>query len=399
MRDEKTFESPPEETSGDRRRGTVVLLIDGLGRGGAERLLGLYAPEIRQLGYNVRVVTLQVRDGNAEADKLLELGIPVHHIQLGKLRNLGELARLIGAVRRMHPSIVHTHLEASTVIGGLLRLLVGVPAITTLHTLEHPTGFDRASLRLRVVGWLLSNIYDRVICLSAAIAQDARNHGLASAPLVVLPNGIPPPVNSGSREGVRQQLRAELGIPLGAPVIVTVAVLRPPKGIDRLVAAMVEILKVVPSAHLLIVGDGSERARLERQVEEDGIERAVTFTGFRGDVSDVLISSDLFVLPTLWDALPTVVIEAMFASLPIVASRVGGLPDMITDNVEGVLVPPGDVDALANEVSKLLVDSQRRSEVGAAALKRARESYSLPVQARKLTDLYDQVIARERYEA
>jgi glycosyltransferase involved in cell wall biosynthesis len=107
----------------------------------------------------------------------------------------------------------------------------------------------------------------------------------------------------------------------------------------------------------------------------------------------LLKASDLFVLPTLLDALPTVVIEAMFASLPIIASRVGGLPDMLEDGVEGELVPPGDVQALATSILKMLKQSELRGAAGAAALRRAQACYSLPSQVRKLADLYDDVAA------
>jgi glycosyltransferase involved in cell wall biosynthesis len=192
---------------------------------------------------------------------------------------------------------------------------------------------------------------------------------------------------------VRGRLRAELGISGDALVIVTVAVLRPPKGVDKLIAAMTEVLRSVPSARLLIVGDGSERQRLEQQTRDAGISHAVVFAGFRDDVFDLLKASDVFVLPTLFDALPTVVIEAMFASLPIIASRVGGLPDMLDDGVEGELVPPGDVQALATSILKMLKESERREAAGAAALRRAQTCYSLPSQVRKLADLYDDVAA------
>jgi glycosyltransferase involved in cell wall biosynthesis len=377
----------------DRRRGTVVLVIDALGRGGAERLLALYAPELRDLGYNVRVVALQVRDGNPEAAKLQALGIPVDHIELRKIRNLRQLMRVTRAVREMRPSVIHAHLEAATLVGGILRVVLAVPAVATLHTLEHPSGLNRASLRLWVMGRILSNLYDRVIVLSDAIAREARIHGLQRAPLVTLSNGIPPPVDAWNAAEVRGRLRAELGILDDALVIVTVAVLRPPKGVDKLIAAMTEVLRSFPSARLLIVGDGSERQRLEQQTRDAGIGHAVVFAGFRDDVFDLLKASDVFVLPTLLDALPTVVIEAMFASLPIIASRVGGLPDMLDDGVEGELVPPGDVQALATSILKMLKESERREAAGAAALRRAQTCYSLPSQVRKLADLYDDVAA------
>ncbi|AZQ65918.1 glycosyltransferase [Silicimonas algicola] len=384
------------ESPSEGRRGTVVLVIDGLGRGGAERLLALYAPAIRALGYRAIVVTLQVRDGNAEAEKLRAAGIAVRHVELTKLRNVTELRKVIACIREPKPSVIHTHLEAATVVGGIASAVLRVPAVTTLHTLEHPTGINRASFRLWVLRLLLTHIYDRVLCLSDTIADEAREHGLRRAPLVTLPNGILPPESLDDRCTVRKRLRAELGISEGALVVVTVAVLRPPKGVDRLLAAMSYVLASVPDAILLVVGDGSEREQLEQQTRDQGIAHRVVFTGFREDVYDLLRSSDLFVLPTLWDTLPTVVIEAMFASLPIVASRVGGIPDMVEHGVQGALVPPGDVPALASAILGMLTDARRRETIGLAALRRAETDFSLSIQVQKLADLYDEVIAGVR---
>ena len=368
-------------------RGTVVHIIDGLGRGGAERLLTLYAPELQQQGFRVEVVVLKVKDGNPEAARLTEAGIGVHFVPLGKLRNLRQISAALQRISSLRPTVIHTHLEAATFLGGLARLWLRVPVISTLHTLEHPDGLNRHSARRWVVNRLLTGVYDRVICLSDAILNMARKNGLPRAPLVALANGIPLPARDLPRKG----LRSPLGIPANVPLIITVAVLRPLKGIDYLIAAMPAIRETVADAHLLIVGDGPERGPLEAAARSFGLEQAITFAGYREDVADLLREADVFVLPTLWDALPTVVIEAMAASLPIVASSVGGLPDMVRDGVEGRLVAPKDVAALASSVTSILADPAQRVSLGKNARQRAESEFSLEGQVARLATIYSTV--------
>ena len=375
------------DTDGRKERGTVVHVIDGLGRGGAERLLSLYAPELVRQGHRVEVVVLQERDGNPEAARLAAEGIAVHLAPLRKLRNLGEMRRVIDRIGALRPTVIHAHLEAATLVAGLARWRLGIPAIATLHTLERPDGLNRHSLRLWLMQRVLSNAHDRVICLSPAIRDIAARHGLGRAPLVALANGIPLPAADLPARGMRQSF----GIPTGVPLIATVAVLRPPKGIDILVAAMPAIRAAVPDARLLIVGDGSERARLEEMAARPDLAGAVSFAGYRDDVADILREADLFVLPTLWDALPTMVIEAMAASLPVVASRVGGLPDMLRDGIEGALVEAGRPDALAAAIIPILRDPVLRAAMGKAARLRAEQEFSLQGQVGRLAALYDEV--------
>jgi glycosyltransferase involved in cell wall biosynthesis len=174
-------------------------------------------------------------------------------------------------------------------------------------------------------------------------------------------------------------------------VVITVAVLRPPKGIDRLIRAMAQLADTDPALTLLIVGDGDERATLEGLAAKLGISDRVIFAGFRDDVHALLQVAELFVLPTLWEALPTVLMEAMAAGLPIVASNVGGIPDMVRDGVEGVLVEKDNVPALADAIQIIMGDETLRSAMARAARARVEAEFSLPIQAGKLADLYRRI--------
>lgn len=366
-------------------------MIDGLGRGGAENLLTIYAPEMQRQGVEVRVVSLRDWQGSAVAERLLGAGVPVERLPLDKLRRVDQIRAAFARLREIGPDVIHAHLEASTVLAGIARMVLRVPVVSTLHTLEYPNAFNRASARLWLRDRLLANVYDRVICLSPAIEAEARRHGLARAPLTSIANGIDLGQFDARQGRPPEAVRRELGIPEGARVIVTVAVLRAPKGIDRLISAMARLRAGHPDLHLLIVGEGEERPRLEALVENFGLSEAVTFAGFRKDVPDMLRVAEVFVLPTLWDALPTVLIEAMAAHLPIVASNVGGIPDMVRDGVDGVLVPKDDVVALASAMGEIMGNAARRENMASAARQRVETEFSLPIQAGRLVQLYRQL--------
>lgn len=379
-------------TDPHRRKRTVVHVIDGLGRGGAEHLLTSMAPELQRQGFDVRVVVLQDREGNPAAEKLRDRGISVELLALDKLRRIGQFSRAIRRLRDMKPDVIHAHLEAATILTGVARVVLGVPVVATLHTLEHPERFSRASARLWVRDRFLINVFDRVICLSSALEAEARQHGLANARVTSISNGID--VQQFERMPVEaaRAMRTEFGIPETAALVITVAVLRQQKGIDRLIRAMQRVRASITDVHLLVIGDGEDRQRLENLSEELGLCDAVTFAGFREDVAGLLGGADLFVLPTLWDALPTVLIEAMAAHLPIVASNVGGIPDMVRDGVEGLLVPTDDDEALATAISQIMSDAALREDMALAARLRAETAFSLPNQVGKVAALYREVI-------
>lgn len=374
----------------------IVHVIDGLGRGGAEQLLAVYAPELKRIGHDVQVVVLQEKDGNPQAARLRQAGIPVTLVRIDKIKRLDQLWRAVRVLRLLRPDIIHAHLQFANITAALARRFLGVPAVATLHTLEHPTGLDRSSRRLWLMNRALDSSVDRVICLSRASATAARQNGLVKVQLEILGNGIDLGPYDAPPGQTRAEVRSTLGIAQDAALIITVAVLRPEKGIDRLVSAMQAICDAHPKAHLLVVGDGPQFAPLKAQIGDLRLGDAVTLAGFRDDVPDLMRAADIFVLPTLGDALPTVVMEAMAAHLPVVVSDVGGLSDMVTQGVEGTLVPPDDVAALARAVTALLQNEPARAQTGRAARERAERDFTLQGQVARLVAIYGQLVATKR---
>jgi glycosyltransferase involved in cell wall biosynthesis len=384
------------EAGAGRRRRRVLFLIDGLGRGGAEALLVPYARHLRDTGHDVRICATGVRDGNPVAAALRADGIPVDVVRVDKLRSLPQAVRLWRYLAGVDPDLVHCQLECANVLGTLGARLLGIPAVSTLHTVDARPPFGRALLRWLAERFVLSRLCDRIVCVSDAVRRHALANGWGSHDRTrTLINGIDlaPFTQTGAD---RAAVRGELGVPPAAAVMVTVAVLRRPKGIEHMLAALPAIAARIPEAHYLVVGDGDDRDRLVRCAADAGVAGRVTFAGFRGDVARLLPATDLFVLPTLDDALPTAIMEAMAAGLPVVASRVGGIPEMTIDGESALLVAPADPAALAGACSALLADPARARRMGQAGRRLAAERFDVDLQAERLARIYAEVIAHRK---
>ena len=257
--------------------------------------------------------------------------------------------------------------------------------------LGKPRLFPRFLKAHQQVEWLSLRFFcNRVI----SVSEEARQYHISisnSAPkkVVTMYNGIDlTPFHEMNREQERLAVRRELGIAPDATVISTVAVLREPKGIQYLIRALPAILASFPAVRYLIVGDGAYRDELKEEVEKSGVVEYVIFAGMRRDIAHVLSAADLFVLPTLTEALPTVLAEAMASRLPIIASAVGGVPEMIIDGENGQLVTAGNVQELEQACKRLIADPALRMRMGEAGWQTVNRKFNITEQVRQLENLY-----------
>ena len=206
--------------------------------------------------------------------------------------------------------------------------------------------------------------------------------------ITFVPNGIDPlPPGDGER------VRRELGIEPGTPVVGAVAVLRPQKALDVLVRAVAALRPAFPALRVLIAGEGPERAALEALAAELGVSGNVTLLGHRSDVPDLLAALDFAVSSSSFEGSPLALMEYMDAALPVVATRVGGVPDLIEDGVHGLLVEAGDPDALARAMGELLRDPAGRARWARAGAERRRSEFDLDGTVRRLERLYEELFA------
>jgi glycosyltransferase involved in cell wall biosynthesis len=203
------------------------------------------------------------------------------------------------------------------------------------------------------------------------------------------------PYGLETRRPIGRNVRRECGIPDDIPLIGTVGRLSKQKGQTHLIRSIALVLKSVNEARLLIVGhdDQGLRPLLEAEIKRLGLTENVTLTGFREDVPDIMAAIDIFCLPSLWEGFGLVLLEAMAQARPVVASRVGSIPEVVLDGQTGILVEPGDEVALARALTELLVDQDRALNLGLAGKRRQEEVFSRQAMVRRTEKLYDQLLS------
>jgi glycosyltransferase involved in cell wall biosynthesis len=248
----------------------------------------------------------------------------------------------------------------------------------------------KSKMHQRLEWFVLKYLCDHVISVSEE-AREYHLHISGARPDRVskIYNGIDlSGFQSLDRDFERAIVRAELGIPSDANLLTTVAVLRPQKGIQYMIQALPAILASTPNTYYLVIGDGSHRVALVEEANKANVSNRVIFAGMRNDIARLLVASDVFVLPTLTEALPTVLAEAMAAKLPIVASRVGGIPEMVTDGQNGSLVEPENLDELTTACIHLLNDPETRKAMGIEGCQIVNQTFNIERQVDKLEELY-----------
>lgn len=305
---------------------------------------------------------------------------------LADLRALGGVWR---AIRRVRPDIVHTHTSKAGFIGRLAARLAGVRRIVhTPHGHIFHGYFTGASTRLFVaMERLATRFTERITVLTDAEAAQHLALGIGRPEqFVTIPSGVDL-AEARARAADAPRVRRALGIEGDALLMGTVSRLVPIKGLTHLVAALPEILRRCPQAHLAVAGDGPERSALAAQAGALGVADRVCFLGFREDVPAVVGALDLFVLPSLNEGLGKVLVTAMALGVPVLATKVGGVPEVVEDGRQGLLVPPADPAALAKAAITLLEDRAAAAARGAAGRIRA-ERFSAEVMLDRLAALY-----------
>lgn len=368
----------------------VVYFITELSPGGAQTALWRLLAHLNRERFKPIVVCLYNGDG-ATAQQIRNLGIQVFDLRMTAKWRLDAFWRLYWLLHREHPVILHTWLFHANILGRILGWLAGVPIIINS---ERTMGME-SQWRYRLNEWT-APLADRISCVSQNVAQFAlQSIRLPLEKLVVIPNGV---VTDNFLSARDSGLRARLGFSDETVVIGSVARLHPVKGSRYLVEAFAQLALNDRALHLILVGDGPERARLETWVEEHDLEEQVTFLGERTDISALLSIIDIFALSSLWEGMPNAVLEAMAAGLPVIATAVGGTPEVVLPGVTGLLVPPGDIPALTQALAQLLRDPILQRTMGQAGLSRVQEHFSMASVVRETTDLYETLLLEKGIE-
>jgi glycosyltransferase involved in cell wall biosynthesis len=296
-------------------------------------------------------------------------------------------------MRRERPLIVHTHTSKAGFIGRAAARLARVPAVIHQphgHIFYGYWGPRRTALYITLER-CAARWTDTIVTLTGRGMEEHLAHGIGRrSQYAVVPSGVPTTALRARRPG-RAAVRARLGIPADAFVIVAVGRLVAVKGFDVAVRALSRLRAAVPSATLLLVGDGPERHALEAQARAEGVAAAVRTTGVVDDVLPFLAGADVLAAPSRNEGMGRSIVEAMALGLPVVATRVGGIPDVVGEGETGRLVPVEDAAALATALIELASDPPLRAKLGDAAMDRA-ERFSADEANRRMRDVYAALI-------
>jgi glycosyltransferase involved in cell wall biosynthesis len=310
-------------------------------------------------------------------------------VELVKMRgNFDPLAvvRLLWLVHHFSVDIVHTHSSAdSWMASAAAKISPRRPKVVRTRHLN-------ASFNIRLI---YSFMADRVITVGGSTRQYMiREKGIPPDKVMTIPTGID--LSMFDAEEVQGDLRQELGIPSQAPVFGTVSVFRRLKGHQVLLEATPEILRAVPEARLLLAGEGPQEKNLRKKIEELGIGKSVLMPGFREDVPRVLNTMDVFVFPSLQEALGTAILEALAMRRAVVASRVGGIPEIIEDGKTGYFIDPENSTDIAEKVIHLLKNPELRLQMGDRGRRFVETHYDHRLMVRRLEDLYRELVEIRR---
>jgi len=330
--------------------------------------------------------------------ELRGVGIQVIDLQMEGFFDVRAIPRLARILREERVDILHTHCFRADLYGRMLGRMLHVPVVvSTIHNM-HVTMFrnDYNDFVATAATWLnrfSAQFAHGLVAVSKQIRRHIIEEEEINHPYIpVIYNGIEvaPFVKYGNTE--REKARSQLGLNSGCYVVGTVCALYPRKGISFLIEAASHVLSQQPNSVFLIAGDGPLRKALEEQIVRAGLEGKVFLMGHRSDIPQLMSVFDVFVLPSLTEGVPIAILEAMASAKPVVATRVGGIPEIVRDGITGMLVPLKSPEALATAIGNLIREPELAAHMGAAGQARILQEFSAATMAAKYNDVYEKLL-------
>jgi glycosyltransferase involved in cell wall biosynthesis len=349
------------------------------GIGGAEQHLLTLLPALRERGIDAQFLSL---DAGGDSDRLhrrLEAkGVPVHRVNCGFDISPRLAASVVSVVRSERPDLLHTHMVHADIYGSVAARALGVPLASTRHN------DDRYLLGpFKYVDRAFSKPAGAIIAISDAVREFHVRAGLPERKLVTIHYGLDVLPSATS-----ELTPEDAGISSSAPLVLAIGRLIEQKDHATLLRAFAPVHAAIPDARLAILGWGTLEAATRELARQLGLQDAVLIPG-RVEPAAWLARADLFAHTSLWEGFGIVLLEAMLAGLPVVATRVSAIPEIVDDGTTGILVAPGDDEALATALAGLLGDPERRRVLGEAGRERVRKEFSVAHMTDRTIAVYE----------
>lgn len=363
----------------------ILFVIDGLEYGGGERVFVQLAAGLQDR-HQVFVASMP---GGRFEQQVKELGIGFYPVEMSRRLSLKPICRIKEIIRNNNVDLVHSQGARADFFARIAGKNAGVNhTVCTIATLVE--GFNVGPLRKKVyrsVDKLTERYVERFIVVSTSLRKTlVEKRDIPSDKVVTVHNGIE---LDQYRPMLDQSiLQNQLGISEDVPLVGAIGRMVWEKGFKFLIEAVSEIVRVVPEAMFLFVGEGPLKRKLEDLAESLKIKERVIFTGFRTEIKDIISIIDLLVIPSLREGFPMVTLEAMAMSKPIVATNIDGITEQIRDGVDGILVPPKNPSALAKAAIRVLKDKKFATTIGLSARERVEKEFSVEKMVAETEKVY-----------
>jgi glycosyltransferase involved in cell wall biosynthesis len=363
----------------------ILRVVSNLGTGGVQMRLVSLLPYIDNKKFNISVCSF--KDGPLKK-KLTKAGFKVFIVPRRFKFDPICIMRLIKIIKSEKICIIHTHTHKPNTTARIAAILARVPVIIAN---EHNVD-EWKSLFQKLIDCFLALFTDRIIVVSKGVQKFCQSTGIPSCKFHLIYNGVE--IDKFKNKKFRETKRKELGVYENTCVIGTIGRIHPQKGHEFLIEVVEKLLIEHKSLLFLIIGKGYLKEELIRKIKSLNLSKNFLFLGEREDIPELLSCMDIFVLPSLREGFPNTILEAMASSLPVVATDVGGVRELIIQNKTGFIMPPANTSALYESLSKLIQDKNLRERMGNTGYKRVKD-FSIEKMAKETEKLYEELAKKK----